>query len=592
MPPIRLPGITFLLLLMPVFLAGQDVVEKLTIHGILYSFPLPSVNIQIITDEEIRELGVGDLSQLFQILESVNVSRRGSLDSSFDLSMRGGNFQQTLVLVNGIPFNNPQTGHFNTDLPFSLEDIQRIEVLKGGHSVYASGAFAGAINIILKQSEKLSFTLSGGENALFRSRVAAGGLAGSISSRISLEKRDTRGFYPGRELDALSFNAGLHYRKEASSADFFAGYQRKDFGAQGFYGPYPSREETGSGFFQGHFQQQLVGITLNLKTSLQWHTDHFLLDRTRPEIFQNHSYTREERVGFSMTFRPPSLRLVMGAEYRSQNMDSEAMGFHQRKIPALFANLSRQKTPRSPALDLGGRLEFYSDRPRFSFHGGFLWPLNPHLRLRGGISHTYRYPSFTELYYQSPVNSANPLLEPEKSLNLESALAWVSGRHTLQFTAFHRWHRNLIDWISTAKPLFWQAVNLPQNAIWGLEFTHRYQRERFAVHTILERILSPSEDLPPVSKYGLRFPDRQIRLNLRYRLARHLFLSGRYGYKGIFHTRQRGHFLDVILEYQLGEKWRVKLSGDNLLDTRIEEIPGVLTTGRWLYLSIHYHPPL
>ena len=54
--------------------------------------------------------------------------------------------------LNGANLTNPQTGHYNLDLPINLSDIERIEIIQGPASfLYGAGAFSGGINIVTKK---------------------------------------------------------------------------------------------------------------------------------------------------------------------------------------------------------------------------------------------------------------------------------------------------------------------------------------------------------------------------------------------------------------------------------------------------------
>ena len=79
----------------------------------------------------------------------VDCRQRGVDGVQSDISIRGGTYDQVLVLLNGIPLNDPQTGHNTLNLPVDIESIQRIEILEGpGCRIYGPNAFSGAINII------------------------------------------------------------------------------------------------------------------------------------------------------------------------------------------------------------------------------------------------------------------------------------------------------------------------------------------------------------------------------------------------------------------------------------------------------------
>lgn len=115
-----------------------------------------SKSITVITREEIEKSPVSSVNELLKYALNVDVRQRGMSGVQADLGIRGSNFSQVLILLNGIRMNDAQTGHFNMNLPIELLDVERIEILYGGASrIYGDGAFAGAINIITRNAEKV-----------------------------------------------------------------------------------------------------------------------------------------------------------------------------------------------------------------------------------------------------------------------------------------------------------------------------------------------------------------------------------------------------------------------------------------------------
>ena len=116
----------YLLFCLSALVSFPKVVEELTIEGSINPEDMLSKKMIVIGSEEIKKLGIIDISDLFKIISNVDVNRRGPGITSFDLTMRGSNFEQILIMVNGIPVNNGQTGHFNTNLTFVVDDIEKI----------------------------------------------------------------------------------------------------------------------------------------------------------------------------------------------------------------------------------------------------------------------------------------------------------------------------------------------------------------------------------------------------------------------------------------------------------------------------------
>jgi Outer membrane cobalamin receptor protein len=85
----------------------------------------------------------------FQTLESVlrvspsfDIRERGGKGIQTDISIRGGSFDQTMVMLNGINFTDARTGHQTHSLPIDIESIAGIDLIDG---VSGTGAYAGAI---------------------------------------------------------------------------------------------------------------------------------------------------------------------------------------------------------------------------------------------------------------------------------------------------------------------------------------------------------------------------------------------------------------------------------------------------------------
>lgn len=117
-------------------------------------------SIEVIGPDQLALSPANTIAELLAEIPGVDVRRRGALGVQADVSIRGGTFEQTLVLIDGIPMSDPQTGHHNLDLPLNLNDIERIEILKGpGSRLFGPGAMGGAINIITRQPRKTSLRM-------------------------------------------------------------------------------------------------------------------------------------------------------------------------------------------------------------------------------------------------------------------------------------------------------------------------------------------------------------------------------------------------------------------------------------------------
>src|SRR5215211_5365398 len=88
-------------------------------------------NIFVIKGEKFNDLPVHSIDELLRYLPGIEVQSRGPLGAQSDIVLRGGTFQQVLVIVDGIRLNDPNTGHFTSYIPVAPSEIERIEILKG-----------------------------------------------------------------------------------------------------------------------------------------------------------------------------------------------------------------------------------------------------------------------------------------------------------------------------------------------------------------------------------------------------------------------------------------------------------------------------
>ena len=99
-----------------------------------------------------------DAGDLLATDQSVQIEE--SLSGRKTVSIRGGNADDVLVLYNGFRLNRPYDNVFDLSL-IDMQNIEQIEIVKGGHSVlYGSDAFSGVINIVPKNTKDKNVKIS------------------------------------------------------------------------------------------------------------------------------------------------------------------------------------------------------------------------------------------------------------------------------------------------------------------------------------------------------------------------------------------------------------------------------------------------
>ncbi|HKK93951.1 MAG TPA: TonB-dependent receptor plug domain-containing protein, partial [Longimicrobiales bacterium] len=130
-------------------------------------------SVEVITASELADLPVTSVEAALRWAGAVDLQTRSPAQS--DLSIRGGSFEQVLVLVDGIRVSDPQTGHFDLDLTIPIEQVERIEILRGGASAaHGADAFGGVVNIVTKTpgATRGQVRLEGGSFSTFGGAVS------------------------------------------------------------------------------------------------------------------------------------------------------------------------------------------------------------------------------------------------------------------------------------------------------------------------------------------------------------------------------------------------------------------------------------
>ena len=241
----------------------------------------------LVTREDVAQLPISSVSDMLRLVPSVELRARGPGGVQSDFAIRGAQFGQALVMVNGIRINDTQSGHHNGDIPVALDDVERVEVLLGGgSSLHGADAFGGAINIITRAPAPRFFAnVAAGAHDLVRAASTFGLIRGRASHRISGEFDRSSGFMPDRDHDVRLARYQGSFSPTTSAS---LSYVDKDFGANGFYGPAPSREQTSQLLATGERRVAAAGVWAgSVDASYRTHGDRFVYDLRAPELSAN-----------------------------------------------------------------------------------------------------------------------------------------------------------------------------------------------------------------------------------------------------------------------------------------------------------------
>ena len=189
--------------------------------------------ISIITAEQIRAAGVTSIPELFRRIPNMHVLYNSPFWSSVGIRiMPVDENNHSLLLIDWQEMNIETYGMalFN-NLPVTLADIDRIEILRGpGSALYGANAFSGVIHIITKKPKK-KFSADtevrlGQFNSLY-THAQIMGIHNNYSYRFSTgtDITDSQSNYPRLGLKVFKANAYFNVKLgEESSLTFNSGY--------------------------------------------------------------------------------------------------------------------------------------------------------------------------------------------------------------------------------------------------------------------------------------------------------------------------------------------------------------------------------
>jgi len=434
-------------------------------------------NIVSIKGSSLQNLPISSIDELLKYLPGIETQQRGPAGTQSNIIIRGGTFQQILVIIDGIRINDPLTGHFNSYIPLHPEDINRIEIIKGAASaIYGSDAIGGVVNIITnglqqKNNHKLSV---GSKWGSYNSRsnnlwwgVQKEKWKLSVSSQQNKADgenlRGTTGYY-NNSFYAANFN--YSFTSNWKLRILYAN-DRRDFNAQNFYTTFKSdtaSEIVKSNWTQMGLSKQYTHKIVKFDVAYKNLSDRF---RFNPAGSFNENKTSLFVAQGSLQFtRNPNHQIVTGAQWIHKKIRSNDRGNHELAHGAAFL-IATHKLPKNIFINESLRIDWDQS------YGWIIIPqvngswVNGNLTTRASMGKGVRDADFTERYnnYNKSLvtggSMGNPYLQAEKSWSYELGADYrIGSNFKWGATVFLRDQNNLIDWTPTPYPMMPRQSNL------------------------------------------------------------------------------------------------------------------------------------
>ena len=546
----RIKLLTLVGILMSMFSMAQEFpsqeLDSVTITSTRIDIPFRenSRTITVVTSEDIKNSAAVNVADLLQQFAGVDIRRRGTGGSQADLYIRGGGFDQTLLLIDGIKMDDAQTGHHTMNAALPIEVIERIEIIKGPAArIFGQNAFTGAINIVTKNNltDTVSTNIETGSFGQFNASVTVGGELENSSHIVHAGKVTSEGYRLNSDYDNTNLFLKSTFNKSKQPVEMIATFFERKFGAQNFYTTNPTfneYEETQNSLLA--FTTKFNSAKLKIQPRVYWkrNQDMFLLRRNEPNFFRNFHITDKIGAEANASYTSKAGVTGFGVDLSKIYIRSNNLGNRNRFMATAFLEHKFELFDKKLDLTPGVAVTYFSDFDFNAFPGIDIgYAITENLRAYGNVGYTYRIPTYTDLFYSDPATSGNPDLQPEEAFAQEVGIKYFSPRFSASVAVFNRDADNLIDYIrpNTVESIF-TATNIREVNTKGLEFDASYnfkikgfnQTLGFGYAFLEDDILDQNEDLSRYSlntlrhQYITRFSTqlfKNVRQNIVYKYA-------------------------------------------------------------------------
>lgn len=586
--------------------------------------------VAVLTRKDIDQAAVQDLQGLLRYVQGIDLQTRGPENVQADICLRGGTFDETAILLNGINFTDPQTGHFNLDIPLDISLIDRIEILYGpGAWTAGSIAFSGAINIITRQliKNEVNAQASSGQHNYWQEK--ANGLLNSGHWRVAATANESKsdGYAYNTDFKIINGYSNIRYiDNKLGQLEMQFGVQAKDFGANSFYSPafLDQYEQTRTLIASLQYKKQWQQWQLTASGYYRRHHDMFALFRdaeTAPSRYTsaNANYHLTDVMGVStqLSYAWKGGITSLSGDLRSEHIYSNTLGsdtiqpkydpysglyVFKRSALRQIASVSVKHVMewKKWTASIGAMGSGNNDYGFRLYGGGNVdYAFTPSLTIGSWLHNSYRMPTFTDLYYQSSTQHGNPNLKPEEAFNSDFHLLWTPDKWTVRAAFFYRDGYRIIDWVRLPNETIWHSANLTDVQSLGSELSVDYRpalRWLSNVHLDYTFLHVTAGSSIYISSYSTNYLRNQVKLRIsqpiisKLSASWQLSLNDRAGSYLNFANNHETNFTPYLLcdlKLQWTDKhYQLFAEATNLFNTSYFDFGNLPQPGRWVKVGI------
>ena len=536
-----------------------------------------SRNIQIISSSEIKKRNPKNIIELLKQISGIDIRQRGINGQQADLYIRGGTFDQTLILIDGIKLDDPQTGHHSLNLLLPIEMIERVEIIKGPASrIYGQNAFTGAINLVTKEisNSKTFLELNSGS---YSQRMIKSALV-TKSFLANYSYADSEGYRYNTDFINKNYLLKSDIKILGKSVNFLGFFSERNFGANGFYATPSAKdqyEETQGSLVS--FTTKIVKNNFVLKPKIFWrrHQDEYIFIRNNPSVYRNLHISNKVGASIDFSYFSRVGTTGLGIDVTNTNIVSNNLGNHKRLVSNLFFEHLFLLFDSRMDIILGSSFNLYSDFGNKFFPGIEIgYKMNNSFKFYLNLANTYRIPTYTDLYYADTTTIGNENLNPESASNFEFGIKYSKNSLTFNGSIFGRNSKNLIDYVKEFEEDLWQARNILSLETTGFEFEFGINFEFFKTFHELNigyTFIDDSElkSISNFSKYSINSYKNNFVFLITSKLSKRI--SSSINFKKSERLNYKNYsVLDLGFKWE-NSKWKFSILANNILNEKYYE---------------------
>lgn len=568
-----------------VLYAQQDSVQQIRelyiqSYRIKTPFYKKSQTVTLVDSIWLRQQTTSTTDQILQNINGIDIRRRGIAGIQSDIYIRGGGFDQVLLMIDGFKMDDIQTGHHSMNGVVQPEIIEHIEVTKGAASrIYGQNAMNGVVNFVTKipQKNSVSSHLNAGYYDTYGAGINFENVSDDSGILFNINRLQSQGYRYNTDFEY--WNAFL--KTNIRDYDIIATYSDRKFGSNGFYGKpllYKEQyEETQTHFIGVKKQLNTKHWQSTVRTYWRHNKDMYLFLRNNPDYYRNMHLSNKLTLAFDTNHSSDFGQTGLGVEFTQSFLRSNNLGKHNRLGQTTFAEHKFQFLSSKLDITPGVSCSYLEDFGWFIYPGidwGYQWHKNFRTYLSTGF--TSRTPTYTDLYIKSSAETGNADLKPEKAFTAEVGYQLTYQKIMWQSVYFYRNTNHLIDWIMlTPSDTKWQAKNINTLITNGFETnftlifpgsTEDYHQLRIGYTYMHEQI---DKENNWISRYQLNHFKHQITSGLVYQFPYQFSVNVQYRF-----NERTDKDVYQLLDVALQKKWKkcsIDIQFNNIFDVDYSE---------------------